>query len=339
MILVLSFVAAFLSFLLFHRPVMKFLSNVGITSFDMQKPGRPRIPTSAGLMVIIGILGGLFFFIGVNTFVLNIDLNLAYVMAGINAILIITMIGFFDDIYMNPTLTTDKGLPSNRRGLMQSHKALLTVLAAVPLMAVKAGTTVMILPFLGPVNFGIVYPLVFIPVAVACVANATNMLAGMNGLEAGLGLVSLLSLGIYSMLFEQTEAAVFALVAAGALLALLYFNWSPARILPGDSLTYLIGAVIVTVVVLGNMEKFGLIIFIPWMIEAFLKLRSGFRARSLGDLQPDGTLAAPYKQTYSLTHIVMKAGRFREHQVSIILIGFEAIICVIAFALTLGKII
>jgi len=118
-------------------------------------------------------------------------------------------------------------------------------------------------------------------------------------------------------------------------LALLYWNKYPAKILPGDSLTYLIGAVIVTVVVLGNMEKFGIIIFTPWIIEAFLKLRSKFRARSLGDLQPDGTVKAPYKKIYSLTHVVMKIRPFKEWQVAAILMALEVVFVVMAFIFSL----
>ena len=193
----------------------------------------------------------------------------------------------------------------------------------------------MIIPFLGQINFGIIYPLVLVPIAVVCVANATNMLAGMNGLEAGLGFVATLSVGVFALLRGQIEGAIIALILSVSLLAFLKWNWWPAKILPGDSLTYLTGAGFVTAVVLANVETFGIVVFIPWIVEAFLKLRGRFRVSSLGILQKGGTLKSQYGKIYSLTHVVMKSGKFKEKQVTSILIGAEIIICAIAFLMFL----
>jgi UDP-N-acetylglucosamine--dolichyl-phosphate N-acetylglucosaminephosphotransferase len=200
-------------------------------------------------------------------------------------------------------------------------------------MAVMAGTAVMDVPFIGHFDFGIVYPLLLIPLAVVVVSNTTNMLAGMNGLETGLGIVSMFSLGLYTLMMGRTEASVIAFTLCFSLLAFLKWNWFPAKFLPGDSLTYLTGASFAAIVIIGNIEKFGIVVFTPWIIEFFLKLRSGFRARSLGNLQKDGTLSAPYKKTYSLTHAVMKIRPMKEWQISAVLISFEAVICTLAFVL------
>ncbi len=201
-------------------------------------------------------------------------------------------------------------------------------------MAVAVGESVMTIPFLGAVDFGIFYSLILVPVAVVCVANATNMLAGMNGLEAGLGFVASLSVGLFGLLRGQAEGALIALLLAASLLAFLKWNWYPAKILPGDSLTYLIGACYVVAVVLANIEAFGIFVFTPWIVEAFLKLRGRFGVSSLGVLQKDGTLRSQYKKIYSLTHLVMR-GRFREREITAILIGVEIAICVLAFLIFL----
>jgi UDP-N-acetylglucosamine--dolichyl-phosphate N-acetylglucosaminephosphotransferase len=140
------------------------------------------------------------------------------------------------------------------------------------------------------------------------------------------------SLGIYTLTLGRFEASIIAFTTCFSLLAFLRWNWYPAKFLPGDSLTYLIGASFASVVIIGNVERFGIIIFIPWIIEAFLKLRSGFRARSLGNLQSDGTLKAPYSKTYSLTHLVMKIRPFRERTVTAIIMGIEILFCLLAFA-------
>lgn len=340
MLYILGPIIAFLIVVLLMKPAMRFLNSAGIRGIDQQKQKKPRIPTSAGIIAVVGILAGIFFYIGIDTFIIHSGINLSLILAGSFSILIITLVGFFDDIAMSPKPERIKEVREYRVGLKQWQKALLTLPAAVPLMAVQAGVTSMSLPFIGPINFGIVYPLLLIPLAVLTVSNATNMLAGMNGLEAGLGAIVAFFLGLFALLSDKVnspEAVVISFSATAALLAILIWNKYPARILPGDSLTYMIGAVIVTTVVLGNMEKFGILIFIPWVIEAFLKLRSKFQARSFGDLQHDGTLKSPYKKTYSLTHLLMKAKPLRESQIVLILFVVEILLAVVVTGLLLSN--
>ena len=62
-------------------------------------------------------------------------------------------------------------------------------------------------------------------------------------------------------------------------------------------------------------------------LELLLKIPSKFKAESFGVLQPDGTLKAPAKMPQSLTHVVMKLGRFKEWQVSLLLILMVAAWC------------
>ncbi|HDD45981.1 MAG TPA: hypothetical protein ENG42_00755 [Candidatus Aenigmarchaeota archaeon] len=326
--ILLSVALSFFTVLILGNKVKIFMERIGILGIDQQKPNKPRIATSAGLLVISGILLAGFSFIGLNTFLGANNLNLLSLLAAYNTILIITLAGFLDDINTRAVPKNDKGLKEYRVGLKQWQKVLLTAPAAIPLMAIRAGHTIMALPFIGSIDFGILYPLVLVPIAVVCVSNATNMLAGMNGLEAGLGFIANLTLGVYALTINQKEAALIALTTAFSLLAFLRWNWYPAKFLPGDSLTYLIGASFVSAVIIGNMEKFGMIIFLPWIIEALLKLRSGFKARSLGDLQKDGWLKAPYKKIYSLTHVVMMLGKFKEWKITVIILSIEAIISI-----------
>ena len=315
--------------LLFIKPTMRFLTRAGIIGIDQQKKDKPKLPTSAGIVVMVGFLAGIFAFIGLNTFLFKLETNLLYILAAAFSVIIITFIGFFDDINVSRSPRKDKGLEDIRIGLKQWQKPLLTLPAAIPLMAISAGVSEISLPFLGPVNFGIFFPLLIIPLAVIFVTNATNMLAGMNGLETGLGLVTTFFIGLYSILLGSLGSAVIAFSAFGALLGLIYFNWYPAKILPGDSLTYLIGSVLITSIVVGNLEAIGFIIFIPWIIEFFLKARSKFKARSIGLLQTNGTLETPYKRVYSLTHLMMRFGLDREKRISLFLILIETVLCLL----------
>jgi len=90
--------------------------------------------------------------------------------------------------------------------------------------------------------------------------------------------------------------------------------------------------VVASGVIVGNLEKIGIMVMIPFIIEFFLKIRSKFKASCLGKLRKDGKLDPPYgKKIYSLTHIIMNLRSFTEKQVTIILILIECIFVVIAF--------
>lgn len=331
LMIILTVMVSFFTVFFLAPSMKKFLEKVRIVGVDQQKKGRPKMATSAGVLVIIGVLLGGFLFIGINTFLTHTPINITYLLALYCSIFIITFVGFLDDLNISKIPKKNKGIEDPRIGLKQWQKPLLTLPAAIPLMVIMVGTSTMDLPFLGTINFGIIYPLVLIPIAIVVVSNVTNMLAGMNGLEAGLGFVSMLSLGLYTFMLGRIEASIIAFSLCFSLLAFLKWNWFPAKFLPGDSLTYLIGASFASIVIIGNVEKFGIVIFIPWIIEAFLKLRSKFRARSLGDLQKDGTLKPPYKKIYSLTHVVMKIKPMKEWKITTILICFEIVICILAF--------
>jgi len=47
----------------------------------------------------------------------------------------------------------------------------------------------MFVPWLGAIDFGLIYPLILIPIGVIGASNMINNLAGFNGMETGMGLV------------------------------------------------------------------------------------------------------------------------------------------------------
>ena len=85
-------------------------------------------------------------------------------------------------------------------------------------------------------------------------------------------------------------------------------------------------------VIIGSMEKVGIIVMIPFLIEAVLKARSGFKASSLGKLRPDGKLDPPYgRKIYSLTHLIMNLGKFTEKQIVLMMMIIQFVFAVIPF--------
>jgi len=328
-ILIVSFFISALTSIFLTRSLIPFLERNNIIALDLHKKNKPRIANSGGISVSLSLIVGLMFFVAAQTFVFNVMNQMVYLFAAILTILLITIIGFFDDLNRSDVV---KGKKEIRSGLGKWQKPIFTAPAAIPLMAVSAGVTTMTIPLLGPINFGILYPLLLIPLGVVGTANAVNLLGGFNGSEAGMGLIYCLSLGLYALLNDKIIPAVIFLSAFGALIGFLKYNWFPAKILSGDSLTYCLGAVVAAGVIVGNMERAGIITMAPFMIEFLLKLRSRFKASCLGKLRNDGKLDPPYeKKIYSWTHIILNFKRLTEKQVTIILIFIQIIFSLLPF--------
>lgn len=306
---------------------IRFFKSAGIVGKDVAKKNTPEVAEMGGLPVMFTFILGSLFYIALQTFYFQNSV-LSIFLAALLTITLITLVGMLDDM----TSLFSRQL-KKKVGFRQYEKFLLPAFAAVPLMALSAGSSTMTLPFFGQVNFGILYPLAIIPLAILGASNATNMLAGLNGLEAGLGIVLLSSLGVFAYIKDGWVAASIALLFVAALISFLWYNKYPAKIFPGDSLTYTIGAVAATVAILGNIEMFALVCFIPWFLEFTLKIRSLFQAESFGKQTPEGHLKPMYNKNYSLTHVVMRLGNYKEHEIVIILIAFEALFCVLAFFL------
>lgn len=78
---------------------------------------------------------------------------------------------------------------------------------------------------------------------VIVIINSFNLIDGVDGLAAGLGIFTTLTFGIYFYAISYTEYSALAFAMCGSLLAFLIFNRSPARIFMGDTGSLLIGLV------------------------------------------------------------------------------------------------
>ncbi len=294
--------------------IIRHQKNTGMVGRDMNKYKKTMIPEMGGLAISAGFIASMLFYVYING-----QFSLVNTLAAMSTVLIVTIVGIGDDLF----------------SLRQSAKAALPLFAALPLMAIAAGVSEMSFPFIGTVNLGIIYPLIIIPLGITGAANATNMLAGFNGLEAGLGAIMHGTIFIVSLLvLPSNPAAIYSAVISatmlGALLAFLFYNWHPAKVFPGDVGTLVIGCTLATSVILGNMEKIGLILIVPFVLELAIKAKHRFKSCNFGLPQRDGTLK-PRKDGGSLTHWVMSHGRLREEQVVLIFLAAELIFSAAAF--------
>jgi UDP-GlcNAc:undecaprenyl-phosphate/decaprenyl-phosphate GlcNAc-1-phosphate transferase len=86
-------------------------------------------------------------------------------------------------------------------------------------------------------------------------SNAFNLIDGLDGLAAGVGLFSTSTLFIACVMNEHWEVAIIAAALGGALLGFLRYNFNPASIFLGDSGALFVGFALAAVAVRGSMKS------------------------------------------------------------------------------------
>lgn len=306
-----SAIISFLIALFFTKSWIRIAKKARIVGKDMNKTTGKEIAEAGGISVVFAIVFGLCTYVFFKTFVLVSAIHFVEIFTVTSILLLACFIGFVDDII------------GWKKGLKQWQRPLLTIPIAIPLMVINAGHSYISLPFIGSIDFGILYPLVLIPIGIVGATNGFNMLAGLNGLEAGIGAIILSFICAKAFQIGALWVSLISLCAVVALIGFLFFNWYPARVFPGDSLTYPIGALIATLIIFGNMEKLGLFLFAPYFLELALKAKSKFKAESFGIPKKDGSLKAP-KKIRSITHLALKFTK-KELSAVLLIIGLEIV--------------
>ena len=302
--------------------IIPLLKRAGITGKDLHKPDQPEVPEMGGLGILVGLSGGLVLSVGAEAF-LGIGTDVKTLLAILSTILIVAFIGVFDDLLKIP----------------QIYKTISPIFAALPLMAIRAGDTSLLIPFIGNIDFWIFYPLFLVPLGVTGAANAVNMLAGFNGMEAGVGFVALSSLAVIAFFTGSWVGFLLLLAGLASLIPVIFFNWYPASILVGDVGTLTIGAVMASAVIVGNFETAGVIIIIPYFVDFLFKAGNSFPSSGWAGRidEKDETLKCPPGGPVSFPQLIMKVtGGVSETVLVLVTMGIEAIFGAFAVFLYVG---
>ena len=260
---------------LFMPKIIQKLEEADIVGKDIHKSWKPVVAEMGGFGIIFGFVIGMFSGIYMHD-ILAFPLLIVLVV-----ILLVGMIGILDDLL----------------ALSSKSKFFLLFIAGLPLM------------WAAPPNVGILY-LISLPIALSIGSNLTNMLAGLNGIESGLGVISMASLTIACIILGKYDVTIISMSMLGALLAFLYFNRYPAKIFPGDTGTLIIGAAIVCIAFIGRVKLIALIVLMPNIIDAALKFYSaGVMNRSQQkptQLNEDGKLVRPDAGFKSLIRLILR---------------------------------
>ncbi len=297
------------------------LQAAGMTGKDENKPGQPDIAEMGGIAVIAGFTAGaLLSIFAVQVYAsMGLDVTLIYILAAIITVHSIAFMGVVDDFV----------------GIPQGLKAILPLFAAVPLMVVSAaGSTTVNLPLIGPVAFGAIYIWVLVPLAVAVCSNLTNMLAGFNGMEAGMGIVIFAALSLLAASHRSYEMLFICLSMLGGLVAFLWFNRYPAKVFPGDVMNLTVGVAVATAVIIGNLETAGVILMAPYILDFFIKAYNRF-PHTFQELKGQ-KLYPKFGQVKGLVHVVMKLagqGGITEKNLTRAFVAMEVVCALVALAL------
>src|SRR3989338_811734 len=303
--------------------------GVGLVWEDMNKPKKPKnVAGSGGIIVVIAFVIGVLYYIAVRTFFIKAQNGISLeIFALLSVILILCIVGIIDDL-----------LGWQNKGLSKRTRIFLAFIASIPLVVINAGSSAMSIPFLGQVSLGILYPLLLIPIGIAGATTTYNFLAGFNGLETGQGILILSFLSFVAYKTGSSWLAVVGLIMVFALIGFWFYNRYPAKVFPGDSLTWTIGALIAGMAILGNFEKIAVFVFIPYILEAGLKLRGGLEKQSFGKPNKDGSLDMLYDKIYGLEHFsiyILKklkpSKKVYENDVVYLIHGFQVLLIIVAF--------
>jgi UDP-N-acetylglucosamine--dolichyl-phosphate N-acetylglucosaminephosphotransferase len=301
---------------------IKRAKKMGLSGKDVHKEGEYEVAEAGGVIFLLGFVLGTLSYIALKTFYFKTTSDLIEIFALLNVVLIAALVGFTDDIL------------GWKIGLNMNTRVLLLIFASVPLVVINAGESTMM-----GIEFGLFYPLLLIPIGVVGATATFNFLAGYNGLEASQGIILLSGLALVTFLTESSWLSLILLIMIAALIAFYFFNHCPAKVFPGDSLTYPIGALIAIVAILGNIEKIAIFFFIPYILEVVLKLRGGLKKQSFGVLKENG-LENRYAKIYGLEHLairILKKTKKKVREVDVVYLINVFQIAVIAIGLLIFR--
>jgi UDP-GlcNAc:undecaprenyl-phosphate GlcNAc-1-phosphate transferase len=218
--IILSFITAFLLVYLAIPSIINIAKVKHLYDVpDHRKSHDEAVPTLGGVAIFAGVIFSIILWTPFDVFG-----DLQYILC---SFIIIFLIGAKDDI-----------LP------MSPYRKMLGQIFACFILVFKAQVKLTSL-------YGIfgVYAIPEIPsillsmFTILVIINAFNLIDGINGLTGSLATLISITLGTWFFLVDRTDLAIIAFSLAGATIAFLRYNITPARIFMGDTGSMLIGLI------------------------------------------------------------------------------------------------
>lgn len=145
----------------------------------------------------------------------------------ITSCIILAALGLKDDVYGSNTST----------------KFILQLIVAIILVFFGGFRLTSLYGVLGIGDMNLMWGGIFSVILIIFLNNAFNLIDGIDGLAASIGIIANLFFGVIFALMNQVPYAFIAFALAGSIAGFLKFNWYPAKIFMGDTGALIIGLV------------------------------------------------------------------------------------------------
>lgn len=210
-------------------------------SWHKKKEGTP---TMGGIMFLVGIV--LAVLLGSLTWRLrggeSSPLGSLYLIAGLVMAVAYGALGFCDD-YIKVVKKRNLGLTAKQK---MAGQLFIGVLYLAVLYIGGARSTLVQIPFLGQLDFGLLYYPAMLFILVATV-NAVNLTDGIDGLCSSVTFVAALFLMIIASLMGLGEMDLLSGALAGGCLGFLCWNFHPAKVFMGDTGSLFLGGMVAAI--------------------------------------------------------------------------------------------
>ncbi len=226
-------------------------------------------PTMGGILFIIGILVAVtvgyivYNFQSENILVHTYEMNVIRLFSGLVMALAFGFMGFIDD-YIKVVRKRNLGLTALQKIILQT----LISGAYLATLYVKGDTsTIIVLPFFGQLNLGVLYYPVMM-LFIIFMVNAVNLTDGIDGLAASVTFVVSACFMLIAGMLAFNEMSILATAVAGAMIGYLVWNFHPAKVFMGDTGSMFLGGLVVAMGYGVGLPAFLIPIGIVYICEA-----------------------------------------------------------------------
>ncbi|MGL4730194.1 MAG: MraY family glycosyltransferase [Clostridium sp.] len=169
-------------------------------------------------------------------------------------------------LILGATIIVIGGIIDDIKHLRAIYKLMIQILAAITLIVFGLRVNLITNPFsVGGeyINLGVIgIPLTII--WVIGITNAFNLIDGLDGLAAGVGIISSLTLMVVSFINGRIDAVFLTAILAGSIIGFLPYNFNPASIFMGDTGSQLLGFLLSAISINGAIKSAtALVIAVP----------------------------------------------------------------------------
>lgn len=305
-----SFFATWISSEYFIPKLIKF----GYVAQDKYKKDKPKIATMGGLAIFTGIMVAL----ALSVLLMQDNGHMTGLFVFYFIVLVYGLYGVVDDLFSFK---------------QRYDKILILLVLSLPIGLLTTHTAVNLL--FTYIELGSLLPYLLAPIYVMVVANLINVYSGFNGLSSGLSLIMLLAITIKSFMLYGTQNLIFSLPILGAVIAFFPNVFFPAKALEGNIGQFMMGAAIGGLLIINQLELFGVIILIPHIINFLMDtIVLGIMKIpdvKFGSVRKDDTIIAPESVRFkSLKFLLTYYVKLKEDQATLILYIPTIIFCIIA---------